>query len=277
MSANGTVTGDGHEKAYLTITTAPFPASRKIYVTGTNPRVRVPMREISLTPTKSMSGGPATPNDPITVYDTSGPYTDPSVEIDLKRGLAAIRREWILSRGDVEQLADVTSQYGRMRATDPKLADLRFQHVRKPLRAKSGSNVTQIRYARKGIVTPEMEFIAIRENQSREVARELASRNGHGGGVAQHPGQAWGASIPAVITPEFVRDEVARGRAIIPANINHPESEPMIIGRNFLVKINSNIGNSAVASSIEEEVEKMIWSIRWGADTVMDLSTGKNI
>jgi phosphomethylpyrimidine synthase len=277
MSANGTVTGDGHEKASLTITTAPFPASRKIYVTGTNPRVRVPMREISLTPTKSMSGGPATPNDPITVYDTSGPYTDPSVEIDLKRGLAAIRREWILSRGDVEQLADVTSQYGRMRATDPKLADLRFQPLRKPLRAKDRRNVTQLYYARKGTITPEMEFIAIRENQSREVARELASRNGHGGGVAQHPGQSWGASIPNTITPDFVRDEVARGRAIIPANINHPESEPMIIGRNFLVKINSNIGNSSVASSIEEEVEKMIWSIRWGADTVMDLSTGKNI
>ena len=277
MSANGTVTGDGHEKASLTITTTPFPASRKIYVTGTNPRVRVPMREISLTPTKSMSGGPATPNDPITVYDTSGPYTDPSVEIDLKRGLAAIRREWILSRGDVEQLADVTSQYGRMRATDPKLADLRFQPLRKPLRAKDRRNVTQLHYARKGIITPEMEFIAIRENQSREVARELASRNGHGGGVAQHPGQSWGASIPNTITPDFVRDEVARGRAIIPANINHPESEPMIIGRNFLVKINSNIGNSSVASSIEEEVEKMIWSIRWGADTVMDLSTGKNI
>ena len=175
------------------------------------------------------------------------------------------------------ELPDISSHYGRLRAADPKLDELRFKHIRKPLRAKPGMNVTQLHYARQGIVTPEMEFIAIRENQSREVARELASRNGHGGGVTQHPGQSWGASIPAVITPEFVRDEVARGRAIIPANINHPESEPMIIGRNFLVKINSNIGNSAVASSIEEEVEKMIWSIRWGADTVMDLSTGKNI
>ena len=270
-------TGNGEKTTSSVITTQPFPASRKVFVTGTTPGLRVPMREISLTPTRSMNGGNPTPNEPITVYDTSGPYTDPSLKVDVRMGLAALRRDWILSRGDVEQLPDVTSQYGRMRAADPKLADLRFQHVRKPLRAQPGKNVTQIHYARKGIVTPEMEFIAIRENQSREVARELASRNGHGGGVAQHPGQPWGASIPAVITPEFVRDEVARGRAIIPANINHPESEPMIIGRNFLVKINSNIGNSAVASSIEEEVEKMIWSIRWGADTVMDLSTGKNI
>ncbi len=269
--------GNGHKKTSSTITTQPFPASRKIFVAGTHTGVRVPMREIGLTSTRSMNGGVPVPNEPITVYDTSGPYTDPSVPIDVRMGLAALRQDWILSRGDVVQLPDVTSQYGRIRAADPKLADLRFQHVRKPLRAKPGKNVTQIHYARKGVVTPEMEFIAIRENQSREVARELASRNDHGGGVAQHPGQAWGASIPNAITPEFVRDEVARGRAIIPANINHPESEPMIIGRNFLVKINSNIGNSAVASSIEEEVEKMIWSIRWGADTVMDLSTGKNI
>ncbi|HEY7128077.1 MAG TPA: phosphomethylpyrimidine synthase ThiC, partial [Nitrospira sp.] len=214
---------------------------------------------------------------PIVVYDTSGPYTDASMQIDLRMGLSALRRDWILSRGDVEQLPDVTSEYGRLRAADSKLAALRFQHIRKPLRAKPGCNVTQLHYARRGMVTPEMEFIAIRENQSREVSRELASRNGHGGGVAQHAGQAWGANIPQSITPEFVRDEVARGRAIIPANINHPETEPMIIGRNFLVKINSNIGNSAVSSSIEEEVEKMIWSTRWGADTVMDLSTGKNI
>jgi phosphomethylpyrimidine synthase len=259
------------------LTTAPFPASRKIHVSGAHPGVRVPMREISLSPTKSMNGGAPTPNEPITIYDTSGPYTDPSVTIDARAGLAPLRRQWVLDRADVEELPDVSSQYGRMRKADSKLDELRFQHIRKPLRAKAGQNVTQIHYARKGIVTPEMEFIAIRENQSREVARELASRNGHGGGIAQHPGQAWGANIPKVITPEFVRDEVARGRAIIPANINHPETEPMIIGRNFLVKINSNIGNSAVASSIEEEVEKMIWSIRWGADTVMDLSTGKNI
>ncbi|HEY6085358.1 MAG TPA: phosphomethylpyrimidine synthase ThiC [Nitrospira sp.] len=275
MSTHGSVNGN-REKAAVTITTTPFPASKKVFVSGTQPGVRVPMREISLTPTKSLNGGIPATNEPITIYDTSGPYTDPAVTIDIRAGLAAARREWILSRGDVEELSDVTSSYGRMRATDPKLADLRFQHIRKPLRAKAGGNVTQLHYARKGIITPEMEFIAIRENQSREVARELASRNGHSG-TAQHPGQAWGASIPPAITPEFVRAEVARGRAIIPANINHPETEPMIIGRNFLVKINSNIGNSAVASSIEEEVEKMIWSIRWGADTVMDLSTGKNI
>ncbi|SLM48252.1 thiamin (pyrimidine moiety) biosynthesis protein [Nitrospira japonica] len=273
MSKNGSDNGHG-QKA---ITTSPFPASRKVFVSGTQPGVRVPMREIALSPTKSMKGEAPTPNEPITVYDTSGPYTDPSITIDIRAGLAPSRQEWIRSREDAEQLPDVTSEYGRARAADPKLADLRFGHVRKPLRAKPGKNVTQLHYARKGVVTPEMEFIAIRENQSREVARELASRNGHGGGTVQHPGEAWGANIPRTITPEFVRDEVARGRAIIPANINHPETEPMIIGRNFLVKINSNIGNSAVASSIEEEVEKMIWSIRWGADTVMDLSTGKNI
>ncbi|MDO9118404.1 MAG: phosphomethylpyrimidine synthase ThiC [Nitrospira sp.] len=269
--------GQDKKDSAATLTTAPFPASRKIHVSGAHPGVRVPMREISLSPTKSMNGGAPTPNEPITIYDTSGPYTDPSVTIDARAGLAPLRRQWVLDRADVEELSDVSSQYGRMRKADSKLDELRFQHIRKPLRAKAGQNVTQIHYARKGIVTPEMEFIAIRENQSREVARELASRNGHGGGIAQHPGQAWGANIPKVITPEFVREEVARGRAIIPNNINHPETEPMIIGRNFLVKINSNIGNSAVASSIEEEVEKMIWSIRWGADTVMDLSTGKNI
>ena len=268
-------TGNGQKPT--TLTTAPFLASRKVYVAGTHPGVHVPMREISLSPTKSMNGQAPTPNQPVTVYDTSGPYTDPSVTIDVRAGLAPLRRSWITSRQDVEELAEISSHYGRLRAADSMLDSLRFQHIRKPLRAKAGRNVTQIHYARKGIVTPEMEFIAIRENQSREVAREQAERNGKGGGVTQHPGQSWGASIPAVITPEFVRDEVARGRAIIPSNINHPESEPMIIGRNFLVKINSNIGNSAVASSIEEEVEKMIWSIRWGADTVMDLSTGKNI
>ena len=272
---NGKVNGNGHGVPTSTLSTTPFPASRKVYVSGSNEGVRVPMREITLTPTKSMNGGAPTPNEPVTVYDTSGPFTDPAVTIDVRQGLAPLRRAWVLSRQDVDELPAVTSMYGRMRAADPKLAELRFQHIRNPLRARPGKNVTQLHYARKGIVTPEMEFIAIRENQSREVARELASRNGHGG--TQHPGFSWGAGIPSVITPEFVRDEVARGRAIIPSNINHPESEPMIIGRNFLVKINSNIGNSAVASSIEEEVEKMIWSIRWGADTVMDLSTGKNI
>ncbi len=270
--------GNGHHPAEFGLTTAPFPASRKIYVDGSLPGVRVPMREISLSPTRSANGGPLTPNEPVTVYDTSGPYTDSSVTIDIRKGLATHRLAWILGRHDVEELPGVSSEYGRMRAADPALADLRFEHLRKPLSAKSGMNVTQMHYARKGVITPEMEYIAIRENQSWELwLRHASSSHGHGGGMAQHPGQAWGARIPARITPEFVRDEVARGRAIIPANINHPESEPMIIGRNFLVKINANIGNSAVASSIDEEVEKMIWATRWGADTVMDLSTGKNI
>ena len=276
-TTNGSMNGKGQGVRSSSLTTAPFPASRKIYVDGARPGVRVPMREISLTPTKAMNGSAPIVNMPVAVYDTSGPHTDPSVTVDVRTGLAPLRRPWVLDRQDVEELPEVTSAYGRIRAADPKLAELRFQHLRKPLRARSGMNVTQLHYARNGIATPEMEFIAIRENQSREVAKDLASRNGHGGAVAQHPGFAWGASIPSVITPEFVREEVARGRAIIPSNINHPESEPMIICRNFLVKINANIGNSAVASTIEEEVEKMIWSIRWGADTVMDLSTGKNI
>jgi len=277
MSEQTTTIGNLKDATQLTVSTDPFPASRKVYINGALPGVHVPMREISLTPTKSMNGGAPIPNEPATIYDTSGPYTDPSVRIDVRTGLAPLRHQWVLNRQDVEQLPDVSSQYGRVRAADSKLTELRFRHIRKPLRAKPGQNVTQLHYARKGIVTPEMEFIAIRENQSSEFARELAARNRTGNEVAQHPGQSWGASIPSIITPEFVRDEVARGRAIIPANINHPESEPMIIGRNFLVKINANIGNSAVASSIEEEVEKMIWAIRWGADTVMDLSTGKNI
>ncbi len=262
----------------LSVSTQPFPAASKIYVEGNQPGVRVPMREIRVSPTHA-HGGPAAgaENPSVTVYDTSGPYTDPAIEIDVRRGLPPLRREWVRGRGDVEELASITSEYGRRRASDPKLDRLRFQHIRRPLRARAGANVSQMHYARKGIVTPEMEFIAIRENQRRELARETAGGRAYGGGVAEHPGHSWGASIPAVITPEFVRDEVARGRAIIPANVNHPESEPMIIGRNFLVKINANIGNSAVTSSIEEEVEKMVWAIRWGADTVMDLSTGKNI
>jgi len=276
-NGSGDGKGNGQKPVETSLTTTPFPASRKVYIEGTLPGVRIPTREISLTPTHPASGGAPIPNPPVTVYDTSGPYTDPAVTIDAQKGLAPLRREWILGRNDVEQLTDVSSEYGRMRATDPKLTSLRFQHIRKPLRAKRGMNVTQLHYARKGLITPEMEFIAIRENQSRDFAQALVSKNGHGGGTIQHPGQAWGAGIPDTITPEFVRDEVARGRAIIPVNINHPESEPMIIGRNFLVKINANIGNSAVASSIEEEVEKMIWAIRWGSDTVMDLSTGKNI
>ena len=278
LAKNGQPNGTGQTTMTSPLTTAPFPASRKIYVNGALPGVRVPMREISLASTRTLDGQAPSVNPAVTVYDTSGPYTDPDQRIDARSGLNPLRRSWIIERGDVVELPDVSSDYGRLRAADPKLAGLRFQHIRKPLRAKAGMNVTQLHYARRGIVTPEMEFIAIRENQSRDAARTRTSGDlGHGGGVAQHPGQAWGARIPEWITPEFVRDEVARGRAIIPANINHPESEPMIIGRNFLVKINSNIGNSAVASSIEEEVEKMIWSIRWGADTVMDLSTGKNI
>jgi phosphomethylpyrimidine synthase len=203
------------------------------------------------------------------VYDTSGPYTDPAVKIDIRSGLAPLREKWIVERNDTELLPDLTSAYGRSRAADPKLAELRFNLKRRPRRAKAGMNVSQMHYARKGIITPEMEYIAIRETQRRDGLSELITR--------QHPGQSFGAAIPQVITPEFVRDEIARGRAIIPANINHPEIEPMIIGRNFLVKINANIGNSALSSSIAEEVEKMTWSTRWGGDTVMDLSTGKNI
>jgi phosphomethylpyrimidine synthase len=266
----------GQEPSGESAAQAPFPASRKVYVEGTLPGVRVPMREISLTPTRLREGreGAAVANEPLIVYDTSGPYTDPAAAIDVRRGLPALRQSWIVGRGDVEALPAVSSEYGRQRAADPRLARVRFGLTRGPLRARPGANVTQLHHARRGVVTPEMEFIAIRENQGREQAREAAAPQL---GVAQHPGQAWGAAVPPRITPEFVRDEVARGRAIIPANINHPESEPMVIGRNFLVKINANIGNSAVTSSIEEEVEKMTWAIRWGADTVMDLSTGKNI
>ncbi len=260
-----------------TLTTEPFPASRKVYVTGSHSSIRVPMREITLTATQRPNGAPPIPNSPITVYDPSGPYTDPEVSINVRQGLHPLRREWIVSRNDVEELPEVTSIYGRKRSTDTSLDAIRFALSRKPLRAKSGMNVSQMHYARKGIVTPEMEYIAIRENQTREEQAEVGRKKGDVRGVEQHPGQAWGAAIPSQITPEFVRDEVARGRAIIPSNINHPEVEPMIIGRNFLVKINANIGNSAVTSSIEEEVEKLIWSIRWGSDTVMDLSTGKNI
>ena len=267
------------------ITTQPFPSSRKVYVQSRRPDVRVPMREITLTPTRT--SGAAEENGSFLVYDTSGPYTDPHSEIDIRLGLAALRRPWILERADVEELAAVSSEYGRMRAADPKLDDLRFAHLRKPLRAQPGMNVSQMHYARKGLITPEMEFIALRENLRRKESLTAGNERGNGHAknnsrladrlVSQHAGHSWGASIPSEITAEFVRDEVARGRAIIPSNINHPELEPMIIGRNFLVKINANIGNSAVASSIEEEVEKMIWATRWGADTVMDLSTGKNI
>lgn len=249
-----------------TISTQPFPSSRKIYVTGSRPDIRVPLREITLSDTVLKNG--VERNPPIMVYDTSGVYTDPAVTIDIRRGLPPLRRAWIEERCDTEVLLAVSSHYGRLRSVDPELARLRFAHIRSPRRAKIGHNVTQMHYARRGIITPEMEFIALRENQ-RSMDESALAR--------QHPGESFGASIPQMITPEFVRDEIARGRAIIPANINHPEAEPMIIGRNFLVKINSNIGNSATTSSIEEEVEKMVWSIRWGGDTVMDLSTGKNI
>ncbi|HVF65253.1 MAG TPA: phosphomethylpyrimidine synthase ThiC [Casimicrobiaceae bacterium] len=254
---------------------APLPRSRKIYVEGARRDIRVPMREIaqSDTPASSFSTAGAETNPPIVVYDTSGPYTDPEATIDIRTGLPALRERWIAERGDTAELEGPTSTYGRDRLTDAKLAALRFELKRRPRRARPGANVTQMHYARRGIVTPEMEFIAIRENGLREAM--LASLPASIG--RQHRGQSFGASIPDSITPEFVRDEVARGRAIIPSNINHPESEPMIIGRNFLVKINANIGNSAVTSSIGEEVEKMTWATRWGADTVMDLSTGKNI
>lgn len=250
----------------------PLPGSRKIYVEGSRPDIRVPFREISLSPTKT--SGADEENPPLLVYDTSGPYTDPNAEIDLRRGLPELRRAWIEARGDTEQLDGPTSEYGKRRANDPTLAQLRFDLTRTPRRAKEGKNVTQLHYARQGIITPEMEFIAIRENQRRQAlgTAEVERILGH-----QHPGQGFGARLPEEITPEFVRAEVAAGRAIIPCNINHPESEPMIIGRNFLVKINGNLGNSAVTSSIEEEVDKMTWGIRWGADTIMDLSTGQNI
>ncbi|HEV7412351.1 MAG TPA: phosphomethylpyrimidine synthase ThiC [Casimicrobiaceae bacterium] len=253
----------------------PLPNSRKIYVEGSRPDLRVPMREIAQADTPASFG--AEVNPPLAVYDTSGPYTDPTAKIDIRSGLPPLRARWIEERGDSVELDGLTSAYGRARLADAELAGMRFDLKRQPRRAKSGAklsgNITQMHYARRGIVTPEMEFIAIRENLKREEMLrslpELVTR--------QHPGQSFGAAIPDLITPEFVRAEVARGRAIIPANINHPETEPMIIGRNFLVKINANIGNSAVSSSIQEEVEKMTWATRWGADTVMDLSTGRNI
>ena len=261
---------------------APLPNSRKVYIEGSRPDIRVPMREISQADTPASFGFEANP--PVYVYDTSGPYTDPDAVIDIRSGLAATPRlPWILERNDTEELSGPTSEYGQARLADPALAELRFNLHRKPRRALAGRNVTQMHYARQGIVTPEMEFVAIRENLRRkEYLEQLKTSGPMGQRLAelmgrQHPGQAYGAAIPAEITPEFVREEIARGRAIIPANINHPEIEPMIIGRNFLVKINANIGNSAVTSSIGEEVEKMTWAIRWGGDNVMDLSTGKHI
>ena len=259
----------------------PFPNSQKVYISGSRTDLRVPFRRIEQDDTPSMMG--AEKNPPIFVYDTSGPYTDPAARIDIRAGLTPIRAPWIDERKDTELLAGPTSRFGQMRLTDPKLTALRFNLQRTPRRAKAGKNVTQMHYARQGIVTPEMEFVAIRENMLRaEYIERLKSAGGNSARLAElmlrsHPGESFGASIPKEMTPEFVRDEVARGRAIIPANINHPESEPMIIGRNFLVKINGNIGNSAVSSGIGEEVDKMTWGIRWGADTIMDLSTGKHI
>ena len=247
----------------------PFPRSRKIYVEGSRPDIRVPMREISLDVTPTAFGGEA--NAPVTVYDTSGPYTDPNVQIDVRQGLPDVRSAWIEARGDTEKLPGLSSEFGQRRLGDAELAAMRFAHVRNPRRARAGHNVSQMHYAKRGIITPEMEFVAIRENMKLAEAREAGLLR------EQHGGQSFGASIPTEITPEFVRSEVARGRAIIPANINHVELEPMIIGRNFLVKINGNIGNSALGSSIEEEVAKLTWGIRWGSDTVMDLSTGKHI
>jgi len=245
-----------------------LPNSKKIYVQGSRDDIRVPMREITLSDTPVANGFEK--NAPLTIYDTSGPYTDPHANIDIRQGLAEVRKQWILDRDDTEELADLSSDYGRERAADKSLDHLRFDHhIRQPRKAKAGNNVSQMHYAKQGIITPEMEYVAIRENLRLEEYREAMK--------TQHPGNSWGANLPKQITAEFVRDEIARGRAIIPANINHTELEPMIIGRNFLVKINGNLGNSAITSSIEEEVDKMTWGIRWGSDTIMDLSTGKNI
>ena len=258
------------EETESILTRQPFPNSKKIYVPGVLPGVRVAMREVTQSPTRT---GPdkahVEVNPPVTVYDTSGPYTDPEAVIDLREGLPALRAAWIEARGGVATLEEVSSGYVRQRAHDAALAPVRFPCGRKPLRAKPGQCATQMYWARQGEITPEMEYVAIRENTRCEQVIESLRKH--------HPGKDWGAHLGEPITPEFVRDELARGRAILPANINHPEIEPMIIGRNFLTKINANIGNSAVSSSIEEEVEKMVWAIRWGADTVMDLSTGPNI
>ncbi len=250
------------------ITCSPFPGSKKVYVKGNIHDIEVPMREIQLSDTIDREEN-IIKNEPVTVYDTSGIYTDPDKEINIEKGLPKLRQKWIEERGDIDVLESLSSEYGRKRMNDKSLDELRFEHVNNtPYRAKKGKYTTQLYYARQGIITPEMEYVAIRENQKMQQATENNK---------QHKGESFGANIPSIITPEFVRSEIASGRAIIPANINHPESEPMIIGRNFLVKINANIGNSPVTSSIYEEVEKAVWAFRWGADTIMDLSTGKNI
>ena len=260
----------------------PLPNSRKVYVEGSRPDIQVPMRAISQSDTPASFG--AEPNPPIYVYDCSGPYSDPDAQIDIRNGLEDVRAGWIAERNDTEALSGLSSEYGTERLHDPALTEMRFPGlVRQPRRALAGKNVTQMHYARQGIITPEMEYVAIRENMRRKEYLEALKTSGPTGQKMfellgrQHRGHNYGAALPEEITAEFVRDEIARGRAIIPANINHPETEPMIIGRNFLVKINANIGNSALGSSIQEEVEKMTWAIRWGGDTVMDLSTGKNI
>lgn len=254
------------------ITRDPFPNSKKIYVEGKIHNIKVAMREIELTESKPVFAEgefKKESNDPVTVYDTSGPYTDLNVEIDVEKGLPRPREQWISDRDDTELLDEVSSEFGKDRLYNSDLDHLRFDHIKKPRRAKKGANVSQMHYAKKGIITAEMEYVAIRENQKIEETKQISK---------QHPGNSFGANTPkGKITPEFVRDEIAAGRAIIPNNINHPESEPMIIGRNFLVKINANIGNSAVTSSIEEEVEKAVWACHWGADNIMDLSTGNNI
>lgn len=250
------------------ISSGPLPGSEKIYVKGEMFDIQVPMRRIALSPTIDLDGVKVE-NDPVVVYDTSGPYTDPDYKVDLHKGLPKIREQWIADRDDTVKLDGLSSEYGRMRQNDKSLDALRFEHVNTtPRVAKPGHCVSQMHYAKKGIITPEMEFIAIRENQLVDKIREAYKKE---------KGEPLGANFPEYITPEFVRQEVAAGRAIIPANINHPESEPMIIGRNFLVKINANLGNSPITSSISEEVEKAVWAFRWGADTIMDLSTGKNI
>lgn len=254
------------------ISATPFPNSEKVFVEGQLHPVKVAMRRINLSDTKLANGG-VQHNPPITIYDTSGPYTDVNAVIDVRKGLPRIREQWILDRQDVEILSGISSEYGIRRKQDPKLDSLRFEYAHQPKKAINNKNVTQLHYARKGIITAEMEYVAIRENQKIEQLQQATAGMEH-----QHKGYSFGANTPAgKITPEFVRDEIAAGRAIIPNNINHPESEPMIIGRNFLVKINANIGNSVVTSSIEEEVEKAVWACRWGADTIMDLSTGQNI
>ncbi len=252
--------------------TQPFPNSKKIYVQGSREDIQVGMREVSCADTSSSLG--AEENPPITIYDTSGPLTDPEQSIDLSEGLPKIRGPWITERGDTQQLNALSSEFGQERAVDPKTEYLRFTKIILPRVALKGKNVTQMHYAKQGIITPEMEYVAIRESMR---LQELRANEQYQKLLLQHPGESFGANLPTEITPEFVRDEVARGRAIIPSNINHPEAEPMIIGRNFLVKVNTNIGNSAVTSSVVEEVEKMAWSVRWGGDTIMDLSTGKNI